>query len=194
VNMTGPREPSATEVDQLFLERWSPRTFLPAPPPDAHIQALFEAARWSPSSMNEQPWLFVYAARGDGDFSVFQSLLNDKNRSWALDAPFLTFLFSRRHHAKNQALNETAAFDTGAAWMSLALQARRLNIYTRAMVGIHKEATYAALGVSRDDYEVHIGIAAGYLDESRLPADQARSQRKPLEQIVRRGIQPEKIA
>ena len=127
-----PRVPSA-RVDAQFIDRWSPRSFAPEPLSAAEIASLFEAARWSPSSSNLQPWLFLYETDGP-DRPLFDSILKPGNRVWASKAPLLAFLFARIRTEDGRE-PRTTQFDAGAAWMSLALQAHALGICTHAMAG-----------------------------------------------------------
>jgi nitroreductase len=164
------RQPEA-EVDELFLERWSRRALSDRPLTSQQISTLFEAARWAPSASNLQPWLFVYASRPE-DLLTARQLLKEPNQRWASRAPLLVFVFARRRHPETGAPLRTAAFDTGAAWQSLALQAHKLGLSTRAMGGIHHELTYQALGVPAEDFESMAGIAIGYPGErDTLPPD-----------------------
>ncbi|MDD5708685.1 MAG: nitroreductase family protein, partial [Kiritimatiellae bacterium] len=118
----------------MFVDRWSPRAYLPEPIPEHQIRMLFEAARWAPSCFNEQPWLFVYAT-SEADRSRFAAALVEKNRAWAGIAPLLIFVLARRNFRQSGKQNRHAAFDSGAAWMSLALQARKLGLYAHGMAG-----------------------------------------------------------
>ena len=165
-----PRVPE-TQVDSMFLDRWSPRAFLDEPIPEHQIKTLFEAARWAPSCFNEQPWLFLYATESERR-KIFTSLLAEKNQRWAASAPLLMFVVARRKFMKGGAHNRHAKFDAGAAWMSLALQARKLGLYAHAMAGFHLKKSYQVLGVPEEDYEVIAAVAVGRLgDSSRLPED-----------------------
>lgn len=184
------RSPQAS-VDPIFVARWSPHAFSPEPIPRAQLETLFEAARWAPSSRNEQPWLFVYADAED-DLRRFRPLLEDANRLWADRAPVLAFLFARRAMRRTGAPNGWAAFDAGAAWMSLALQARQLGLYTRAIAGFHEDLVYPALAVPRDEYQAMAGIAIGRIgDRDALPPSLAQKEiptgRRPLSEVAVRG-------
>ena len=148
------------DADPMFIERWSPRALSPEPLSEKEIMALFEAARWAPSAYNDQPWLFRYAAT-EAELKQFRNILMERNLLWAGKAPFLAFLFARRKFNHNGQPNNWAVFDTGAAWMSLALQARKMGLYAHAMAGIKKEEAYRILDVSEEDYEAVIGIAVG---------------------------------
>ncbi|HEX5660577.1 MAG TPA: nitroreductase family protein [Polyangiales bacterium] len=173
----------------MFVERWSRRAISSRPLSQDTVRSLFEAARWAPSAGNSQPWLFVY---GDDDTSLanLRPVLNDSNQRWANAAPLLAFAFARKH--QNGKPMPTAQFDTGSAWMSLALQANALGLVAHGMAGFHHDKVYEATGVPADDYIAIAGIAVGYPgDESLLPEDlKAReipSQRKPSAEVALKG-------
>lgn len=157
--LPNPRQ-AAADVDPAFLDRWSPRAFEDEALDEAQVAALFEAARWAPSSSNEQPWVFLYARRPE-DRALFFDLLSDGNRNWAGRAPLLVFLAARRTFARNDRPNRHAAFDSGAAWLSLALQARRLGLHAHAMGGFDRERAHDALGLDPERYELLVAIAIG---------------------------------
>ncbi len=185
--LRNPRIPEV-EVDSMFFDRWSPRGFVDEPLPEHQIQSLFEAARWAPSCYNEQPWVFVYAVSRQ-DRQRFATALVEKNRLWASRAPVLMFVLARRTFAGTGELNRHAAFDTGAAWMSLALQARRLGLYAHAMAGFDQEKAHEILDAPREKFEVMAAIAVGRRgDASHLPEDLAAKEapnlRKPLADVA----------
>lgn len=182
------RNPSAA-VHSVFVERISTRAIHPAPLPAELLRSLFEAARWSPSAANSQPWLFLIADK-EPHLRRFRALLNESNRRWADQAPVLVFVLARKHHEGKP--NRTAEFDAGAAWMSVALQATLLGLRARAMGGIKVEAVYDELRIPREDYQVLVAVAIGRPDDvSQLPEDlrvrEVPTPRKPLDEIVRRG-------
>jgi nitroreductase len=186
------RSPEAP-IDEQFLSRWSPRAFKSDPPTDEQVASLFEAARWAPSCYNEQPWLFVYATRQNAaDHDRMASLLVDGNRTWAEKAPVLGIVFARRRFARNDKPNRWAAFDTGAASMSLTLQANKMGLVTHFMGGIHEDRCYEALGVPEHDYEAMAGFAVGYQGAAADLPDNLRerevpSGRKPLREVAFEG-------
>lgn len=185
-----PRVPAA-EVDSLFYDRWSPRSFLDEALPREVIAGLLEAARWSPSCYNEQPWLFMVAADPAERDRYAQGLV-EKNRQWAGRAPVLIYLFARRRFARNDKPNRHAAFDAGAAWMALALQARRFGLHAHAMAGFDVERAHALTGVPAEAYEALAAIAVGRrgapeaLDESMARIERP-NHRKPHEEVGRFG-------
>ncbi len=160
-------------IDPAFLQRWSSRAFSSAPLEHEMLRSLFEAARFAPSAGNLQPWAFVYAAERATRRRALP-ILEAENRRWAAQAPLLVFVFARRHHPKTRAPLRTAAFDTGAAWLSLALQARHLGLNCRAMGGIRHDLAYQLLGVPEAEFESLVAIAVGYPGQrDALPADLA---------------------
>lgn len=185
-----PRAPAAP-VDPRFLDRWSPRAFSPEPIDEATLATLFEAARWAPSCSNEQPWLFLYGSTPE-ELEYYRPILEPGNREWADRAPVLAVIFTRRTFSRTGKPNRWAQFDAGAAWLSLALQARALGLYAHAMGGFDEDLAYDVLRVSRDEYEAMAAIAIGhYGDPSSLPprqlAKEFPSSRKPPEEVARHG-------
>ncbi len=134
-----PRAPQYP-VDALFPDRWSPRAMTGARLDIETLNSLLEAARWSPSSGNSQPWVFVHALRGTPAFQAFHEVLTEGNRPWCARAGALVLLATRtRDDAKQRALPH-AEFDCGSAWMALALQASLFGLVSHAMAGFDSEA------------------------------------------------------
>ena len=148
-------------VENFFFERWSSRLFTDKPISRNQILSLFEAARWAPSSSNSQPWKFVYATNDDFREKL-NLVLNPFNRKWAIKAPLIILVFSKNQN--NGKENRNAKFDTGAAWMSLAIQAKIMGLNTRAMGGIDHEVAHNVSGLSKDEYSSICAIAVGYAD------------------------------
>lgn len=72
----------------LIRDRWSPRAFSDRLLTIEQIRALLEAARWAPSSSNEQPWSYILATRDDpAEFERLASCLVEGNAIWAKQAP-----------------------------------------------------------------------------------------------------------
>ncbi len=176
------------DIDSMFADRWSPRGFSSEPLTEREVQTLFEAARWAPSCYNEQPWLFVYATEPDQRQKLVDCLVV-KNQAWARHAPLLMFVLARRHFKKTGQENRHAPFDAGAAWMALALQARKLGLYAHGMAGFNQDKAYEAIGVSREEYLVMAAVAVGRKgDASGLPEDLAAMEspnsRKPHAEVA----------
>lgn len=191
-----PRTPDA-DIDAMFLDRWSPRAMSAEPLLPQHVQALFEAARWAPSCYNEQPWLFLYAITPE-DRQRFAAALVEKNRQWASRAPLLIFVATRRNFALNNKPNRQAAFDAGAAWMSLALQARKLGLYTHGMAGFDLQKAYEVTALAPDQYDILAAVAVGRRgDPALLPNDlrqyETPNNRKPPVEVARTTQPPTEL-
>ena len=192
--MTAPRVPEHP-VDALFLERWSPRAFSGAELPEAQLLSLFEAARWSPSASNIQPWRFLYGRAGTPAFQSILGGLVPFNQGWAQRASALIVVLSNEASTppdKTEAVaNKWHAFDAGAAWASLAFQAQLSGLAAHAMGGFDEAALRAALSIPAG-VAVHAVVAVGARgDKAQLPealqAREAPSARLPLAQIAAEG-------
>lgn len=182
-----PRVPD-WDIDSMFTDRWSPRALAPEPLSDREVQTLFEAARWAPSCFNEQPWLFVYATAPE-ERRKLAACLAPKNQLWAGQAPLLIFVLARRTFRKGGKENRHAPYDAGAAWMALALQARKLGLYAHAMAGFNLEKAHEVLGASKEEYHVMAAVAVGRkTEDTGLPEDlramESPNSRKPHAEVA----------
>lgn len=150
---------ASASIDPMFTERWSNKSFSGEPLSDDQIASLFEAARWAPSARNWQPWVFVYATDGP-ERERFDALLFEGNKRWAPKASMMAFLFARKV-SEDGITMRTNEFDCGAAWMSIALQAKKMGLNTRAIGAMELDGAYEVAGISSDDYEMVIAIAVG---------------------------------
>ena len=110
---------------------------------DETLMSLFEAARWAPSSYNNQPWRILYAKKGTASWNVFFNLLLEGNKVWAKNAAVLVVVISRKNFEHNEKPSITHQFDAGAAWENLALEASTRGIVTHGMQGFDYEKTRA---------------------------------------------------
>ncbi len=150
---------SAYDVSPLVVSRWSPRAMTGEPLSEAELMPLFEAARWAPSSRNNQPWRFRYAGRTDPEWDRFLELLKDGNRRWARNTAALVVLLSTGESA-------TRSFSTGAAWQNMALEGVRRGLVVHPIAGFHHERARRDLDVPKVDLflrvnaeESHHGIS-----------------------------------
>lgn len=176
------------EVDSLFIGRWSPRAMSGEAVNESSILSLLEAARWAPSCFNAQPWRFAYVMRGSSNWSAVYHSLIDVNQAWAQNAGALIAVTSRRDYESNGQAAPTHSFDAGAAWMSLALQAKLNGLVAHGMQGFEQTAAREALLVPAV-YDLPVIVAVGQPGEkTSLPeAYQEREQpssRKALAEIA----------
>jgi len=173
------------QIETLFLSRISYRTFSQERLSEEERLALFEAARWAPSSYNNQPWRFVYACREDKEWNTLFDSLVEFNKQWCRFADTLVVVISKNIH--NNKPSRTASFDTGAAWISLALEATARNIIAHAMSGFDYAAIKEKLAIP-DEFTVEAMIAIGKPGSKEdLQKEDPPSLRKPLEKTISRG-------
>lgn len=181
-------------IASTFTDRWSPRAFSDQTVSEQQLLTLFEAARWAPSAFNMQPWRFIYARRDTPYWNSLLELLVPANQAWANKAAALVFIVSKTDYqspGKAPVPFASHAFDSGAAWMSLALQANKQGLITHAMGGFDHERARSILKVP-DNYALQAAVAIGYQgDAQQLPqALQEReqpSQRLPLSELIHEG-------
>jgi nitroreductase len=160
------------------------------PVSDADLMRLFEAARWAPSSGNSQPWRFVYARAGTPHFDRLFQLLVEANRAWCVRAGVLIVALSKTK-LDNGNPARTHSYDTGAAWMSLALQGSLMGLVVHGMGGFDRDRARVDLNVP-EDFAVEAMIAAGHPGkvEDLSERDQARekpSTRRPVQELIFEG-------
>ncbi len=179
-------------IESLLLRRWSPCAMSGEGVREEEIQRLFEAARWAPSTYNEQEWRFLYATRESEDWSTFLGLLAEANQVWCERAGLLIVGLSCKVFARNGKPNPVHTLDCGMAVQNLLLQGTALGLVCHPMAGFDRGKTRIALQVP-DDYAVEVMIAVGQPgDPDQLPADYREmdlnpSGRKPVSEIVRAG-------
>ena len=179
------------EVSDIFLNRWSPRAMSGEEIDEAELFSLFEAARWAPSSNNNQPWRFLYARRNTPYWDNIYQLLAESNQIWANGAAVLIVVISKKTF-DNDKPARTHSYDTGAAWGSFALQGTLNGLVVHGMQGFDYDKAKEVLHVP-DDYQVEAMIAVGrkgkkedlppYLQEREVP-----SARKSIAQIAMEGF------
>ena len=130
----------------LLAGRWSPRAYDPSfEIPDEILGSLFEAARWSPSANNMQPWRFAILRRGEPlHAEVCSKGLMGFNQVWVPNASVLVLVLAEGL-TKDGKPNPYARFDTGLAVSNLIVQAEDLGISAHLMAGIHAEQIRAIL-------------------------------------------------
>jgi nitroreductase len=177
-------------VDALFVDRWSPRAMSGGEIPEDELRSLFEAARWSPSSMNYQPWRILYAGRSSAHWPLFFGLLADTNKVWCAHAAAL-LLFVSRTVFENGKPCRTHSYDSGAAWMSLALQGSLRGYVVHGMQGFDYDRARTELEIPVD-FQVEAMAAVGLPGRTEdlpeaLQAREIPSDRRPLPQTVCEG-------
>ena len=178
-------------IDKLLLDRWSPRAMSGEAVSDQELMTLFEAARWAPSSYNNQPWRILYARRDTENWELFFDLLAEFNQSWAVKAAALLVFVSKTTFDSNGQPSVTHSYDTGAAWASLALQGWTMGLVIHGMEGFDYECARTELNIP-DDFQVEAMAAVGRPGKIEdLPAElrerESPSERRKLDQTICEG-------
>lgn len=178
------------DIDPQFYTRWSPRAMTGEEMTKEELLPLFEAVRWAPSSYNNQPWRFIVAVTKE-DKEKFMDFLVDFNKQWCKNASALGVIVSSKVFEFNDNPSRTHSFDTGAAWMSLALEGARRGYVVHGMEGFDYEKVKEVLAIS-DKYTVEAMFAVGKMAEGiilpkELQEREVPSQRKLLKDIVSWG-------
>ena len=183
----------AHPIHDLSRRRWSPRAFADKAVPADVLASLLEAARWSPSSSNEQPWAFVVATKADAaGFERVLSTLVEQNQRWAKAAPVLMIGAARKAFARNGVPNKWHAYDLGQSVSHLTTEATARGLFVHQMAGFDPDKARSALGIPAE-FEPVVAIAVGYLgDPATLPDDLrerevAPATRKPQSEFVFSG-------
>lgn len=185
--------PTNFPVHDLIRNRWSPRAFADKPVEPAVLASLFEAARWAPSSSNEQPWAYLVATKDDAEnFAKTLSVLVDFNAGWAKAAPVLLLAVSaQKFHAKGTP-NRNAFYDTGAATALLSVEATVRGLAVHQMAGFDPAKARQVFEIPAD-WEPIAAIAIGYpgdldsLPQGLRDREVAPRTRKPLTEFVMSG-------
>ena len=183
------RSSASPLLNSVFTDRWSPRSFSDEAVTDDQLAAVFEAARWTPSWMNNQPWLFVYETDGPDRAAILETFM-EFNRDWAAAAPVVGLVLARTELEGFMA--RTRDFDTGAAMMSLTLQATMLGLSMHLLGGVEVDAAHELTGANPEDTIVLCGFVLGHrgdgsnLDEKQQEREQP-SDRKPVSEFAFKG-------
>lgn len=189
------QKPAATDfpVNELVRDRWSPRAFGDKAIAPEVLRSLFEAARWAPSSSNEQPWAYIVATKDDKEnFTKVLSVLVEFNAGWAKNAAALAIAVSQLAFAKTAAPNRNAQYDTGAATALLSVEATARGLFVHQMAGFDPEKARQVFSIPKE-WDAIAAMAIGYPgDTESLPQplkdrELAPRTRKPLSEFVMTG-------
>lgn len=179
-------------IEEALRRRWSPRAFAPKVVEREKLLQLFEAARWAPSSNNEQPWRYIIATGDDPELlEAARSVLSPGN-AWATRVPILVCVVARTTWTKNNEPNRHGIYDTGQATGHLLIQATALGFFCHQMAGFD-------VGKARTVFQIPEGhepvtmMAIGYygdpsvLEERRRQQEVAPRTRRPVSEFVFSG-------
>lgn len=187
--------PTDHTIHALLGARYSPRAISDRAVEVEKLRSVLEAARWAPSSFNEQPWSFLVARQEDAEaYEKMAGCLVEANRAWAGKAPVLMIAVGTKQFKRNGMPNRHYGHDTGMALMSMCLQATALGLVTHMMAGFDGQKAKLTYKIPEGS-EALTAVALGYpgtaADVGALP-DELRAMeggraRKGLESIVFEG-------
>ena len=189
------KNPAPTDfpIHELIANRWSPRAFSEKEIAPGDLRSLFEAARWAPSSNNEQPWAFLVATRNDPEnFSNALQPLVEFNANWAKHAYVLGYAVSELHFAKNNSPNRNAQYDTGSAMAMLCTEATSRGLVVHQMAGFDPDTTREVFEIP-SGWDAIAAFAIGYPGDTASLPEPYRSRetaprvRKPIRDFVMSG-------
>jgi nitroreductase len=161
------------QLNSAIKNRWSPRAFSDKEVTTEMIDLLFEAARWAPSAMNEQPWKYFYVHHENTKvFNDIVDTLTGINPVWAKFAQVLIISVVKKNYDYQNKPNKNALHDLGAANVSIAIQAAEMGLQVHQMAGFDKEKAAKYLQLDTEYFEPVVVIAVGFQgDAGQLPED-----------------------
>lgn len=187
--MSHDHEPHEFVLTDVLEQRWSPRAF--AREEDLNqdtVGPAFEAARWSPSSGNSQPWSFVVGFRGDTTFSTILETLASGNQVWAEHAAVLVANIAAVVDAEGKPQSH-AIYDLGQAVAHFTVQATAGGLMVHQMGGFDAQTLGRELGIESSQRVVTVMAVGSLGDPADLPEkpqerEAKTRERKPLSEIV----------
>ena len=184
------KRPAVTSkpIHELLARRWSPRAFDPARPVSREqLMTLLEAGRWAPSCNGDEPWRYLIwdRKRDPEGFQKAFDCLSENNRKWVKNVPLLMLSCAGSNFEATGKPNRWTQHDTGAASVSMALQAEALGLAYHQMGGWDADKARAAFSIPAE-YTPMAMIAVGYqaspdiLDEETKAKELRPRGRKPL--------------
>lgn len=174
-------------VHSLIERRWSPYAFSDKPVDPADLASLLEAARWAPSSYNEQPWRFIVATRDNPEaYRRLLECLVPANREWAGKVPVLMLSVASMNFAKNGKPNRHAWHDVGLASAMLALQAADIGLAAHFMAGFDVDRARESFAIP-DGFEPAAAIAVGHHPAESAGESPSPRNRRPLDEFAYAG-------
>jgi nitroreductase len=177
------------KINDLLAKRWSCRAFdANQPVSHEHIISLLEAARWAPSCFGEEPWRYIVCnkTKNENAWNNAFACLSEGNQSWAVNAPILILVLTNTLFSHNEQANRWAEYDTGAASMSICVQATSLGLMVHQMGGYDGKRAAELFSIP-EQYKSMAMMSVGYqLAEDDISAEvmereSSERQRNPLD-------------
>jgi len=170
-------------------KRWSPRAFADKQIESEKLQGLFEAARWTPSAFNAQPWQFMVGQNNDNTYQKIFECLVEFNQMWTKSAPVLVISIGKKIMAHNGKENAAFRYDVGQSVAHLTFQAMEENLYVHQMTGFDAQKAAELFNIP-EGYEALSAFAIGYLGDPSIlnpemqKGELAERERKAMNEFV----------
>lgn len=172
-------------IHDILSKRWSPRAFDEKAIEREKLLALFEAARWSPSASNLQPWSFIVGLKGDTTYDKAFSSLVEFNQLWAGFAPVLVLTIAKKNIKESNKINGTYQYDLGQSVAHLSFQAMHEGIYVHQMSGFDQRKAEKEFEIP-ENYEAVSVIAMGYIGKTEILPE--RMQKSETDKRIRKEL------
>ena len=181
--------PTHFPIDDRLSTRWSPYVFSQRAVPGQTLRSVFEAARWSASSFNEQPWRFIVGLKQQGDtHDRIVACLAEGNQAWAKHAPVLILGIQRHNFSESGKKNKSAPHDLGLAAAQMVFEAGRHALFVHMMIGLGPAAARTTFSIP-DDAEAYTAMAIGYRETSNdADPDLRKREEKPRQRLAQRDF------
>ncbi len=189
------KKPASTtvEIHELIRNRWGPRAFADKPVTAEVLRCMFEAARWAPSSNNEQPWVYLVATKDQPEsYAKMLGVLVEFNAGWAKNAPVLALSVAHVKTQRDGKPNRVALHDVGSASAQLTFEANSHDLLVHQMAGFDAEKARQTFAIP-PDWEPVAAMAIGYAGDPESLPDKLKERelaprvRKPLSEFVMSG-------
>ncbi len=184
--------PTQLDIHPLLKKRWSPRSFTSQKVENESLARIFEAARWAPSSFNDQPWRFIVGRKGDETWDKILETLTEFNQQWAKLAPVLVISVGKKISAKTGKPNRVFQYDVGQSAAYITFQVMQEGLFIHQMGGLDRDKAAKIFHVP-DDSQVLTAMAIGHkgepdlLDGDFVEMEKSDRDRLPASEIVYEG-------
>lgn len=181
-----------TPIHAIIAQRWSPRVFSNQVVEEDAISALLEAARWSSSAFNEQPWRFMVGKKGEETWNKILETLVEWNQQWAKTAPLLVLNIAKLNFTHNNKPNDVAEYDLGQAVATMVLEAVDRGLFSHQMTGFDSDKAAEVFNIPEGYKAVSVTAFGYYGNPDDIPGDIAKLEanersRNELKEMAFRG-------
>lgn len=169
-------------VVELITSRWSGVSYdSDRTVSNDDLRSMAEAARWAPSCFGDQPWRILFCNKSTDEEAWLKAFdcLTEGNQPWCRHAPVLAIICGDTLFSQNDKPNAWSAYDTGAAALSICLQARHLGMMTHQMAGFIPDKAREAFAIPDRIHPLAMMTIGYQVTEDKLPAEFRDREMKP---------------